>query len=131
MTLPGNWQAGQDFGASDENLVQATINALGAGTLPIPLSVSTSTAASLTLTTSHNAYVFKGALVATWTLPAVSGNDGAVLELYNRGTAPVTLQCAGSDELYERGSTSTTRTFNVGAGLSLVNDGTYWIVLES
>lgn len=90
--------------------------------------VSTSSATTLTLTSANTAYVFTGSSGTTWTLPAVAGNTGGHLYVYNRGTASITLQRAGSDSLYGVGATATSITVVAGGDVELINDGTYWLL---
>lgn len=97
----------------------------------VPEVVSTSSASSLTLTTSNSTYVYTGSSATTWTLPAVSGNTGVVLRIINRSTAIVTLQRAGTDNMYISGATSKNLTLAPGALLYMVNDGTYWTAINS
>lgn len=91
--------------------------------------VSTSSATSLTLSTANQAYAYTGSSTATWTLPAVSGNTGVYFQLYNRGTATVTVQRAGSDNLYSLGASTTSIALVPGGSVELFDDGTYWLVL--
>jgi hypothetical protein len=93
--------------------------------------VLTSSASSLTLTSSNQAYVYTGSTTSTWTLPSVSGNTGFILDLYNRGSLSVTLQRAGSDSIYQQRTTGTSVPLVPGGAMRLINDGTYWIVINS
>jgi hypothetical protein len=92
-------------------------------------SVSVTSSTSVTLSTSNQVYVSTATSAATWTLPAVSGNTGVSFDLYNRGSASVTVQRAGSDNLYNQGATATSMPMMAGASIRLVNDGTYWIAI--
>lgn len=92
--------------------------------------VSTSSASSLTLTNANQAYVYTGSSTSTWTLPAVSGNTGFLIDLYNRGSAAVIVQRAGSDNLYQQGATATSIPLVPGGTTRLLNDGTYWLVVN-
>ncbi len=85
-----------------------------------------SSASTLTLSTSVRNYTFSGT-TGTWTLPAVAGNTGVWFDLKNRGSGNLTLQRAGSDQLY---TTSAVTSFAIGASTSyrVYSDGTYWIV---
>jgi hypothetical protein len=90
-------------------------------------SISTSSATSLTLSTTET-YVFTGSSATTWTLPAISGDTGRRYFIKNRGTANITLQRAGSDQLY---NTSAVNSITILPGGSFIvqNDGTVWIVM--
>ena len=88
--------------------------------------VTTSSATSLALATTSTMYVFTGSSATVWTLPAVSGNTGARFILSNRGSANITLQRAGSDNLY-LDATATSIVIGPGGSRSVVNDGTYWV----
>jgi hypothetical protein len=90
--------------------------------------ITTSSATSLTLGTSYETYVFTGSSATTWTLPAISGDTGRRYFIKNRGTANITLQRAGSDQLYTTMAV-TSITIYPGDGYTIQNDNTYWIVL--
>lgn len=89
--------------------------------------VVSSSATSLTLiaNVSQVVYVFTGSSAATWTLPAVANNAGITLVLINRGTAIVTVQRAGSDNLFTSAAV-TSIVLGPNMTCQLVNDGTYW-----
>ncbi|OBK76304.1 hypothetical protein [Mycobacterium sp. 1274761.0] len=128
MTLPADWIAGDDFTAADEINVETALNNLANGSTVIPRYVNISGASTLTLTVAKNMWVFNGTTAAAWTLPAVSGNTGYTLWLYNRGTANLTVQRAGSDQIYHSGGAVTSMTLLPGQSVELLNDGTYWLV---
>lgn len=65
---------------------------------------------------------------ATWTLPALSTNLGREYTIKNRGTGDLTIQRAGSDNLYTT-SAVTSITIAAGASARVINDGAYWVVL--
>lgn len=94
--------------------------------------VVASSAASLTLiaNVSQVVYVFTGSSAATWTLPVVANNAGITLLLVNRGTAAVTVQRAGTDNIYAF-SAVTSINLPAGADVTLVCDGTYWVLMSS
>lgn len=92
--------------------------------------VSISSASTLTLTPSNSIYVYNGAAAATWTLPAVSGNSGEIIILYNRGAGTVTVQRAGSDQIDDGGAMVTSIPLSSNSSLELINDGTYWLVMN-
>lgn len=70
--------------------------------------------------------VFSGSSAATWTLPSVSGDTGRIIRIKNRGSATLTVQRAGSDQLYTTSAVTST-TVAAGASLTLICDGTYWV----
>jgi hypothetical protein len=88
--------------------------------------VKTSSTASLTLARDASVYVNTGA-AATWTLPAVANNAGLTYRIKNRGTGAITLQRAGSDQLYDTAA-QTSISVAPGASVTVINDGTYWVV---
>lgn len=92
----------------------------------VPQAVIPTSATSLTLAVTTSMYVFTGSSAATWTLPAVAGNSGYDFLLVNRGTATVTVQRAGSDNIYQL-SAVTSVILGPGDSRTLVDDGTYWV----
>ena len=86
----------------------------------------TTSAASLTLLTTFKVWTFTGSSIQTWTLPALSTNTGLVYTLVNRGSAVLTIQAAGSDNLYTT-SAVTSITISPGASYELFNDGSFWL----
>jgi hypothetical protein len=92
--------------------------------------VTTSSATTLTLTTSSSAYVYTGSSAATWTLPAISGNTGLRFNFKNRGTATLTVQRAGTDQIYVE-SAINTLILGPGASGQVLNDGTYWVATST
>lgn len=90
-----------------------------------------SSATTLTLTAAASIYVYNGAAAATWTLPAVSGNSGEILILYNRGSGSVTVQRAGSDQIDNQGGLVNSVPLSPNTSLELLNDGTYWLAMSS
>lgn len=96
----------------------------------VPETGTVSSAASLTLTTASSAYIFSGSSPSVWTLPAVSGNTGFPLILANRGSATVTVQRAGTDNIYGVGGVLTSLGLTAGSEIQLFNDGTYWVLMS-
>lgn len=96
----------------------------------VPEVGTVSSATTLTLTTASSAYIFTGGSAATWTLPAVSGNTGFPLILANRGTATVTVQRAGTDNIYGVGGTLTSLALTAGSEIQLFNDSVYWMLMS-
>jgi hypothetical protein len=84
-------------------------------------------AAALTLSAGTRTNVFNGTAIATWTLPSIAGNKGVEFVIKNRGSATLTVQRSGANQIY---NTSAVNSVAVTAGqtLRLVNDGTFWDV---
>ena len=70
---------------------------------------------------------FTGSSPQTWTLPAISGNSGLTLTVKNEGSATLTVQRAGSDQLYTS-SAVTSVTIAAGASYTFQNNSSYWDV---
>lgn len=87
-----------------------------------------SSATTLTLDLTSVLWVFSGSSTTVWTLPAITGNTEVIYRIKNRGSATITLQRAGSDNLYTTSSV-TTLTINPGEGYEIINDGSFWLVL--
>lgn len=81
---------------------------------------------TFTLAAAVRDYVFTGT-TATGTLPVVAGNTGVSFTIANRGSGNLTIQRAGSDQLYTS-SAVTSITVAAGSSVRIVNDGTYWVV---
>lgn len=84
-----------------------------------------SSAGTLTLA-QRGDYVFNGS-TTTWTLPALGSNFRTVYYIKNAGSGDITLNRAGSDNIY---STSSVTSYTIGAGTSirLVGGVTFWFV---
>lgn len=87
--------------------------------------VDSSSATTHTVSTAYGAFEYTGASAAAWTLPPIAGNNGVLLFFYNRGTAVLTLTCAGADQFYR--PSGTTVTLNPSTSMTLTNDGVYWL----
>lgn len=87
----------------------------------------TSSASSLTIDKTASWWIFTGSSATTWTLPALSGNTDLNYVIYNRGTASITLQRAGADNLYSSGVV-TSVTVAANSSVIVSNDGTYWLI---
>lgn len=72
--------------------------------------------------------VFTGSSTVTWTLPTVTGMIGLEIRVKNRGSAALTISRAGSNQIYTTSAVSTV-SVAAGASLTLVCDGTYWVVI--
>jgi hypothetical protein len=86
-----------------------------------------SASGSLTLNSSYVGYAFTGSSPTTWTVGDRSTYANRVFYVKNRGSATLTLQRSGSDQLY---TTSAVNTYDLSAGEYAIiwNDGVYWIV---
>lgn len=103
--------------------------ALFGATAPVSFRrVKAVSAATQTLDRSASMWSFTGSAATTWTLPALAGNSGLEYLIKNKGSADITLQRAGADNLY---ATAVVTSITVAAGSSarIVNDGTHWSVL--
>jgi hypothetical protein len=89
--------------------------------------VDTSSATSHTLANSYGLFDFTGASPAVWTLPPIAANNGLMIFLYNRGSATVTVTCAGADYIYQASGITTSVSLPSNGSLTLVNDGVYWL----
>lgn len=98
------------------------------GTLIAPhFKTSVQTGTTLTLDQTATYWVFSGTTATVWTLPAITGNTDLIYFIKNRGTATITLQRAGSDNLYTTTSV-TSIVINQGEGYIVTNDGSFWLV---
>ncbi|MCZ9884045.1 SGNH/GDSL hydrolase family protein [Arthrobacter sp. B2a2-09] len=92
-------------------------------------SVNVSAAATLTMARDASVYVCSATSgTPTWTLPALANNTGLTYRVKNRGSVSLTVQRAGSDNLYDT-TTQTSITVAAGASATIINDGTYWLSL--
>lgn len=92
--------------------------------------VLATSAGTRTLSREYSTYVFTGAGATTWTLPALANNTGLEFLGKNRGSGDITLQRAGSDQLYTS-SAVTSITITPGSSAHIINDGTYWLVMRN
>lgn len=93
----------------------------------LSLGVTVSGSGTLTLDNTAANWVFSGT-TSTWTLPVVTGHTGWIYFIKNRGSGSITLNSnAGGNDLY---NTSAVNTITITAGqcVTLVDDGTYWLV---
>lgn len=100
----------------------------GSGSTVAPtITASSATSLSLTTaTTNEKTYVFTGTADATWALPAISSASKYPIRIKNRGTALLTIQRAGSDQIFY-GSATTSITLLPGEAMTFQNDNTYFI----
>lgn len=101
---------------------------VGAGTSAKYERIATVTGATQILDRSASMWVYVGSAASTWTLPAIVNNAGLSYVIKNRGSADITVQRAGSDQLYSS-SAVTTVTIATGSSLRIVNDGMFWLTL--
>lgn len=117
------------LGAAGSDLTVDTGFSYVSGYLHLPAqlfeAITVSAAGTLPLSSS-SIYVFTGT-TTTWTLPALSTKTGATFRIKNRGSGAITLNRAGSDELYTT-SAVTSLTINAGESYDIIGDGTYWLV---
>jgi hypothetical protein len=93
---------------------------------PTTAATVVSSATSLTLSAGVD-YVKTTSSTGTWTMPAVSGNKDRIVTIENRGSTSLTVQRAGSNNLYTT-TTVTSVTIAAGSWATFHCDGTYWIV---
>lgn len=111
-----------DIGTSGAGGRWRTLYANSVVTRPIVSSIGT-----LTLSINTNFYSFTGS-TTTWTLPALAaGTIGTVFYIKNRGSGSITLQRAGSDNLY---TTTSVTSITIAAGASAIvwSDASFWNV---
>lgn len=95
----------------------------------ITQSVITSNAATLTMARDGSVYVGTATSgTPTWTLPTLANNTGLTYRIKNRGSVPLVIQRAGSDQLYDTAAVNSV-SIAAGASVTIINDGTYWITL--
>jgi len=90
--------------------------------------VGTVSATTQTLDRTQTVWVFTGSSGSTWTLPALSGNTNLIYFIKNRGTANITLQRAGADNIFDT-AVVTSVTILPGSAVIVSNDGTYWNIM--
>ena len=137
QALLGAFRAGQDlrlvrgerFSLKSAGGVETFFTVDDAGNLLTPTAgaeyVKTSSAASLTLT-APGFHVFTGT-TATWTLPSLAGSPGWTIRVKNRGSGDLTIERAGSDQLYTSAAVDSL-TLPAGASTWLTADGSFWDV---
>ncbi|MES2620170.1 MAG: hypothetical protein V4615_04890 [Bacteroidota bacterium] len=128
-TLKSTWDAKQNALVSGTDI--KTINGasvLGPGNISISGAAPTITTSSTsaTIVTTYTAWVFTGTTNGTFTLPQVSGNTAALFKVKNRGSASLTVQRSGSDQIFD-GSPVASVILMPGDAMEFQNDGTYWI----
>lgn len=101
---------------------------LGAG---LTLKSNVSASATVAMTTANNIYVATGT-TSTYTLPVITSNAGISIRIINRGSGTLTLNSnAGANDIYiiSTGTAAATTSVAANSQVSVVGDGTYWIVL--
>lgn len=124
---PSTIDHGSLSGLGDDDHTQYLGKSGGQMTGVVKEALVVSSAGTLTINNTTGMHVFTGT-TTTWTLPAVSGNTSIGFWIKNRGSGAITLNRAGSDNLYDT-TTRTSITINAGAAAYIFNDGTYWLVL--
>lgn len=81
-----------------------------------------------TLDRSASMWSFTGSAASTWTLPALNLNTGLEYIIKNKGSADITLQRAGADNLYTTAAV-TSITITAGGSARIINDGAHWAVV--
>ncbi len=89
--------------------------------------VKTVSATTQTLDFSAELWVFTGSSATVWTLPT-SQQKGEQFIIKNRGSATITLQRGGSQQIYDT-SAVTSITITAGNTRRVVWDNTYWLAL--
>lgn len=117
-------QAALVSGTNIKTVNGATLLGSGDMTVGNSTTVLSSAATSLTLST-YDYYTFSGSSTATWTLPAISGTSPKLIKIKNRGSAALTIQRAGTDQVY-LSSAGTAVTLLPGDALDFVNDQNFW-----
>jgi hypothetical protein len=88
------------------------------------VSLSETAVSTLTLSGTFTDYVFTGT-TTTWTLPSLSSNQNRRYHFKNAGTGNITLQRAGSDQIYDTGLV-TSVTITPGTARILVAGPSAW-----
>jgi len=112
-----------DFGGTVIRNKNGTIIGPSASGALVP---KVSSATTLNLYTNDTFYVYNGVTTATWTLPLISASGNKQIYVKNRGSETVTIQRAGSNQIYAS-SPSTFLYLYPGQSGTFYNDGTYWI----
>jgi hypothetical protein len=107
------------------NALRADIGSGGGGASYTPTITTAST--SQTLSTDYETWVFTGTSAATFTLPAISGDTGRRYFIKNEGSANLSVQRAGTDQLYTT-SLVNSITLLPGGSAMVQNNGTRWSV---
>ena len=124
---PSSIDHGSLSGLGDDDHTQYLQKAGGQLTGVIKEAITVTAADPFTVTNTKGVFVATGT-TSTWTLPAVSGNTSCGFWIKNRGSGTITLQRAGSDNLYDT-TTQTSISITAGQGAYIFNDGTYWLVM--
>ncbi len=123
LTATGNiWYNGTSLYFVDGTTTGVARDLLNAG-----VSLSETNVSTLTLSLTLTDYVFFGT-TTTWTLPSLASSKNHKFSIKNAGSGNVTLQRAGSDNIYDTGST-TSITIAPGAAREIVAGTSFWYVL--
>ena len=93
----------------------------------ISLKQTISAAGTLSLSTNLSNYVFNGT-TSTWTLPALSGNEGMFYFIKNRGSGILTINVTGGGAEIYGSSAVSSYVMNPGDAFIFSDDGTFWNV---
>jgi hypothetical protein len=86
---------------------------------------ATTSSTTVTLSTSNTMNVFTGSSPSTYTLPSLASSTSKTLFIKNNGTADITLQRAGSDQIWDSAAV-TSVTINPGESKGITAVGGYW-----
>jgi hypothetical protein len=90
---------------------------------------STWSGTTATIDASATVWVFTGSSATVASLLPISGNKDLKFKVYNRGSANITLQRVGTDNIYDgTNGTVTSKTITPGQVFEVNNDGTYWLI---
>lgn len=93
-------------------------------------SFENNTETTKTLPAVSKTYFYTGAGTGTWTMYAVSGNDGIRIEIKNLTAFNLTVQRAGADNLYDS-ATTTSVVIGPGECWQIMCNGTYHVIMKS
>ena len=73
--------------------------------------------------------IFSGGTACVATLPALTGLTDKLYKGRNRSAVNLTIQRAGSDQIYGGSGLVTSFVVYPGESFEIINDGTYWVTL--
>lgn len=88
---------------------------------------TTKSGTTQTLDATATIWVFNGTSATTWTLPAVTGNQGRYYIIKNIGTATISLVPAGSDHIFDVSSV-TSLSITAGSYIQVYDNASFWVV---
>lgn len=102
----------------------------GSGIAAPLVTVSSSTSLTLTVTGSYlKTYAYTSSSNGTWTMPAI-GTTGQRIKIKNKGTGDLTIQRAGSNQLFTDALVNSIILYT-GETITLQDDGTNWSTFEN